>query len=180
MEEDPEILLRLCGSSTIGRTSNPELSSTPTYNKCLALLTAGIVSVVISNKTGLVEWHAARGGSVSYASDFLASWPRSDLIISSSTGVLIKIGVLKEIGVANLVGKGKEKEVKKEVGKKSEAQEGVEGIELAKVPRKGKLLQLVSSLLSPGKVDSSAARKEVSHPPIPKIRVKTKVETSIL
>ena len=78
----------------------------------MTLPTAGIVSIVISNKTGLVEWHAARGGWVSYASDFLASWPRSDLIISSSTGVLIKIGVLKEIGVATLIGKGKEKKVK--------------------------------------------------------------------
>ena len=31
-----------------------------------------------------------------------------------------------------------------------------------------------------GDVDPSAAQKEVSHPPVPKIRVKTKVETSIL
>ena len=149
MEEDPEILLRLCGSGTIGRTSNPELSSTPTYNKCLALPTVGIVSVVISNKIGLVEWHATRGGWVSYASDFLASWPRSDLIISSSTSVLIKIGVLKEIGVVTLVGKGKEKKVKKEVGKKSEAKEGVEGIELAKVPKKRKTASACKQLVIP-------------------------------
>ena len=50
------------GSSTIGRTPDPDLSSTPAYNKCLALPTASIVFAMISSKTCFVEWHVARGG----------------------------------------------------------------------------------------------------------------------
>ena len=50
------------GSSKIGRVPDPGLFFTPSYNKRLALPTAGIVSVAISSKTRFVEWHASRGG----------------------------------------------------------------------------------------------------------------------
>ena len=46
------------------------------------------------------------------------------MIISSSTSVSIKKGVVKEIGAATPIGKEK---VKKDAGKKFEAEEGVEG-----------------------------------------------------
>ena len=59
------------GSGKIGRVPDPSLFSTPTFNKCLALLTASIVFAAISSKTGFVEWHASRGGWVCYANDFL-------------------------------------------------------------------------------------------------------------
>ena len=41
---------------------DPSLFSAPTFKKRLALPTAGIVSAVMSNKTGFAEWHASRGG----------------------------------------------------------------------------------------------------------------------
>ena len=74
-----------------------------------------------------MEWHTARDGWVSYASDFPAYWKGSDLIVDSSIGVPIKRGVVKEIGAATPVGKGKEKKIKKEADKKSKVEEGVEG-----------------------------------------------------
>jgi len=56
---------------------------------------------------------------VSYANDFPASWPKCDLIVGSSLIVLIKRGVVEEIGDATSIGKGKEKKIKKEADKKS-------------------------------------------------------------
>jgi len=64
-------------SGTIGKTPNPDLFSSPSYNKCLVLPTAGLVS-----------------------------------------SVPIKRKVVKEIGTSILVGKGKEKKIKKETVKK--------------------------------------------------------------
>ena len=55
------------GSNVIGRVLNFAISSTTTSNKCLSLPTVGIVSVVVSSKTGFAEWHASRGGWVTYA-----------------------------------------------------------------------------------------------------------------
>ena len=55
------------GSSTIRETPNPSISSASTSNKCLSLPIAGIVSTAVSSKTGFVEWHASRGGWVTYA-----------------------------------------------------------------------------------------------------------------
>lgn len=82
----------------------------------MVLPTASIVSATISRKIGFVEWHVAKGGWVSYANYFPASWPGSDLIIGSSTDVPIKKGVVEEIGATTSVGKGKEKKVKKDSG----------------------------------------------------------------
>ena len=50
------------GSGTIRETPNPSISSASISNKCLSLPTAGIVSIVVSSKTGFMEWHASRGG----------------------------------------------------------------------------------------------------------------------
>ena len=50
------------GFGTIRKAPNPSISSAPTSNKHLSLPTAGIVSTVVSSKTGFVEWHTSRGG----------------------------------------------------------------------------------------------------------------------
>lgn len=64
---------------------------------------------------------------MSYVNDFPASWPGCDLIVGSFSGVPIKKEVVKKIGAATLVGKGKEKNIKKEVFKKSKVEESAEG-----------------------------------------------------
>jgi len=104
--------LDFVGSGKIGRVPDPGLFSTPSYNKCLALPTASIVSVAISSKTGFVEWHASRGGWVCYANDFPDAWSRCNLIVGSSFGVRIKKGVVEVIGAATPMGKCKEKKIK--------------------------------------------------------------------
>ena len=55
------------GSSTIRETPNLSISSTPTSNRRLSLPTARIVSAAVSSKIGFIEWHASRGGWVTYA-----------------------------------------------------------------------------------------------------------------
>ena len=52
------------GSDVIGRVPNLAISSALTSNKLLSLPTAGIVSAVVSSKTGFTKWHASRGGWV--------------------------------------------------------------------------------------------------------------------
>ena len=100
------------GSSKIGRVPDPGLFFTPSYNKRLALPTAGIVSAAISSKTRFVEWHASRDGCVCYTNDFLDAWSGCDLIVGSSSSVLIKRGVVEAIGIATPIGKqGKEDQV---------------------------------------------------------------------
>ena len=96
----------------IGRVLDPNILSAPISNRRLSFLTTGIVSIAISNKTGFVEWHASRGGWVCYAQDFLETWLGCDLIIDTSSGVLIKRGAIKAIGAATPIGKGKEKKIK--------------------------------------------------------------------
>ena len=59
------------GSGMIRETPNPSISSTSISNKHLSLPTARIVSIVVSSKIGFVEWHASKGGWVTYAQDFL-------------------------------------------------------------------------------------------------------------
>ena len=49
------------GSSKIEKVPNPDILSTLLSNKRLSLPTTGIVSAVISSKTGFTEWHASRG-----------------------------------------------------------------------------------------------------------------------
>ena len=55
------------GFGTIRETPNLSISSAPTSNRRLSLPTAGIVSDAVSSKTGFTEWHASRGGWVTYA-----------------------------------------------------------------------------------------------------------------
>ena len=55
------------GFGTVRETPNLSISSAPTYNRRLSLPTAGIVSAAISSKTGFAEWHASKGGWVTYA-----------------------------------------------------------------------------------------------------------------
>jgi len=89
------------GFGKIGRVPDPSLFSAPTFNKHLVLPTASIVSAAISSKTGFAEWHASRGGWVCYRNDFLDAWSRCDLIVGTSSGLPIKRGVVKAIGVAS-------------------------------------------------------------------------------
>lgn len=120
---------------------------------------------------------------MSYTRDFLASCPKSDLIVGSSTGVSIKRGVVEEIGVATPVDKGRKKKIKKEADKKSEVEEGVEGTKASQSTKKRKITSTHKQLTfpkDPREVDPSTAKKEASHPLIPNIRVNTKVETYIL
>ena len=56
--------LDFVGSDVIGRVPNPAISFAPTSNKHLSLPIAGIVSAVVSSKTGFTKWHASRGGWV--------------------------------------------------------------------------------------------------------------------
>ena len=55
------------GSDVIRRVPNPTISSVPTSNKHLSLPTASIVSAVVSSKTVFAEWHAFKGGWVTFA-----------------------------------------------------------------------------------------------------------------
>ena len=105
------------GSRTIGRVPNP------------IILSASIVSIAMSSKIGFVEWHASRGGWVTYAQDFPKTWSGCDLIIGTSSGVPIKRGAVKAIGVATPVGKGKEKRIKQEKLKGVELEKSMEGAE---------------------------------------------------
>ena len=116
------------GSGTIRETPNPSISSASTSNKCLSLPTAGIFSTVVSSKTGFMEWHASRGGWVTYAQDFPETWSSCDLIIGTSSGVSIKRGAIEAIGAATPASKGKEKRIKQPQGKKEKDWEIPEAI----------------------------------------------------
>ena len=132
--------LDFVGSGTIRKVLDPDLFSTPSYTKRLALLTAGVVSVAISSKTRFVEWHVTKGGWVSYVNDFPTSWLGCNLIVYFPSDVPIKNGVVKKISAITPVGKSKEKKIKKETGKKSKVKKSVEGTRLAKVSKGERLL----------------------------------------
>ena len=55
------------GSDVIRKVPNPAVSSASSSNKHLSLPTVGIVFAAMSRKIGFVEWHASRGGWVTYA-----------------------------------------------------------------------------------------------------------------
>ena len=120
---------------------------------------------------------------MSYANNFPASWPGCDVIVGSSFVVPIKNRVSKEIGAATPVGKGKEKKIKKEAVKKFEVEGSAEDTEVGHRTKRRKTTSTCKQLViseGPKEVDPSAVGKEVNYPPIPKIRMKTKVESSIL
>ena len=96
------------GSGTIRETPNLNISSAPTSNKRLSLPTAGIVSTAVSSKTGFAEWHASKGGWITYAQDFPTTWLGCGLIIGTTSRVPIRKGAMETIGAATPAGKGKE------------------------------------------------------------------------
>ena len=122
----------------IGKVHDPSFFSTPSYNKCLALLTAGIVSATISSKIGFAEWHASRGGWVCYANEFPDAWSGCDLIVGFSSDVPIKKGVIEVIGATTLMGKGNEKKIKQKAIRKSEVKGSAEGTEASHETKKRK------------------------------------------
>ena len=135
------------GSSKIGRVYDSSLFSTPRFNKRLALPTASIVSTAISSKTGFTEWHASIGGWVCYVNDFPDAWSGCDLIVGASSGVPIKRGVVKAIGVATPVGKGKEKKIKQEAVKRVEIEGSVEGTEAGPETKKMKTTKSCNKII---------------------------------
>ena len=87
------------------------------------------------------------------------------------------------ISAITLAGKGKEKKIKQEAVKKAEVKGSVEGTEAGHNTKKRKTAKSRKQLIiseEPDGVDPSTGGKEVSHPLIPKIKVKTKVESSVL
>ena len=74
------------GFGAIGRVPNLATSSATVSNKRLSLPTAGIVSAAVSSKTGFAEWHASRGGWVTYVQDFPEAWSGCDLIVGAYAG----------------------------------------------------------------------------------------------
>ena len=139
--------LDFVGSSKIGRVLDPSLFSTPRFNKHLALPTASIVSIAISSKTGFMEWHASIGGWVCYANDFPNAWSGCDLIVRASSGVPIKRGVVRAIGAATPMGKGKEKRIKQEAVKRVEIEGSVEGTEAGPETKKMKTAKSCNKII---------------------------------
>ena len=118
-----------------------------------------------------------------YANDFLDSWSRCDLIVGSSSSMPIKMGVVETICVATHVGKGKEKKIKQEAIQKSDVEGCAEGTKAGHGTKMRKIVLACKQLVvskGPEEADPYAIGKEVIHPLIPKIRVKTKVKSSIL
>ena len=157
------------------------ISSVPSLNKCLALSTPSIVFVAICSIIGFVEWHWSRDGWVSYANDFPHSCIDCKLIIGFSLGVPTRKGTVEEIGFATLLGKGKEKKGKKSAKGKPETKKGIKDPKVGQGTKKRKT-SIASKRLptseESGEVASTAvggrsSSKEVSHPLILKIRVKT-------
>ena len=127
------------GFDVIGRVPNPTISSVPTSNKRLSLPTVGIVSAVVSSKTSFAEWHASRGGWVTYAQDFPEVWSGCNLIVGATAGVPIKKGVMEVISAGIPVGMSKERAIKQEKLKEAEVEGSAEGIGLeTKKRRTGK------------------------------------------
>ena len=111
------------------------------------------------------------------------AWSGCDLIIGFFSSMPIKRGMVEVIGAATLVGNNKEKKIKQEAIKKVEVEGSVEGIKAGHETKNRKTVksrkQLVIFEELEG-VDPSTIGKEVSHPLIPKIKVKTKVESFVL
>ena len=129
------------GSGKIGRVPDPNILSAPTSNRRLSLSTVGIVSTAIISKIGFTKWYASRGGWVCYTQDFLEVWLRCDLIVGISSGVPIKRGAVKAIGVATPLCKGKKKKIKQEAVKRAKLEESAEAIEAGPETKKRKTLK---------------------------------------
>ena len=116
------------GFGAIGRVPNLAISSVTVSNKRLSLPTVGIVSAAVSSKTSFTEWHASRGGWVTYAQDFLEAWSGCDLIVGAFAGVSIKKGAVGVISAGTLVGTSKERAIKQEKLKEAKVEGSAEGI----------------------------------------------------
>ena len=115
-----------------------------------------------------MEWHASRGGWVTYAQDFPATWLGCGLIIGTSSGVPIKKGAMETIG-ATLAGKGKE--IRLEKLKTVDVEESTEGMKAGPEAKKRKTGKSQKQLVTP-------EEKEVGQPLATRTRKKTKVESS--
>ena len=96
--------------------------------------------------------------------------------------VPIKRGVVEAIGAATPMGKGKKKKIKQEAVKRAELKGSVEGTEAGSETKKGKTAKSYKQLVvfeEPERVDPSTVGKEVGHPLIQKIQVKTKVKSYV-
>lgn len=116
------------------------------------------------------------------ANDFLETWSGCDLIVGTSSGVPIKRGVMEAIGTVTPVGKGKEKKIKQEAVKRAKLEESAEGTKVGPETKKRKTIKSLKQLAISEelkRVDPFTVGKEVGHPLIPKIRVKTRVEFSL-
>ena len=116
------------GSGLVRETPSLCIASAPTSNRRLSLPTAGIISAAVSSKTGFAEWHASRGGWVTYAQDFPETWLGCSFVIGTSSGVPIKKGVVETIGAATASSKGKD--VKPEKMKAVDVEESTEGVRI--------------------------------------------------
>ena len=155
------------GSDVIGRVPNPAFA--PTSNKRLSLPTVGIVFAAVSSKTSFAEWHASRGGWVTYAQDFPEVWSGCNLIVGASAGVPIKKGAVEVISAGTLVGMSKERAIKQEKLKEPEVEGSAEGIGPETKKRKTGKSQKKLVL---------SEEKEVEQPLAIRTWVKTKVESS--
>ena len=126
------------GSGKVRRALDPNILSTPTSSRRLSLPTAGVVFVTISSMTGFAKWHAFRGGWVCYVHDFLETWSGFDLVVSAFSGVPIKRGVVKAIGAATPISKGKEKNIKRKAVKRAELEKSVKSTEVGPETKKRK------------------------------------------
>lgn len=120
---------------------------------------------------------------MSYTNDFPPSWSSCELVIGSSLGVSTR-KVVVEIGFATPFSKGKEKKGKKGAKEKLETKKDAEDLKVGQDTKKRKTSATSKRLPTSKKfrevafavIGGRSLSKEVSHPPILKIRVKTKVE----
>ena len=118
---------------------------------------------------------------MTYTQDFPKTWSGCDIIVGASSGVPIKRGAVEGIGVATLIGKGREKMIKQEKVKESGLEESAKGMEVGLETKKRKTRKSQEQLVifeEPENVSSPTVGKGVRHPFVPRARVKTKVESS--
>ncbi|KAL0012618.1 hypothetical protein SO802_007726 [Lithocarpus litseifolius] len=175
----PDVIKGLCGSSTNGH---------PVIFRWSNLKGGNVNLIELFDQAEHLSWHSPREFSSGFACDsvlssflnslgytfdlrqgdesslaYLACTSPSWLPIPSMSGPkYAHDSAYQKIGAKTPVGKGKEKKIKKDTVKKSKVEESVESTEDLK------------------EVDPSVIGKKVIHPTIPKLRVKTNVESSIL
>ena len=93
-----------------------------------------------------MEWHASKGGWVTYAQDFPATWLGCGLIIGTSSKVPIKKGAMETIGSTTLAGKGKE--IRPEKMKTVDVEESTESMKVGLEAKKRKTGKSQTQLVS--------------------------------